>query len=149
MKPMNRLLEIMARLRDKENGCPWDVEQTFASIAPYTLEEAYEVADAIERNDMQALREELGDLLLQVVFHAQMAAEEKLFTFGDVAQGICDKLVRRHPNVFGDAKVKNASEQAEAWEKHKDEEKKSGERRRDGGPAGGRAACDAGAGARD
>src|SRR5271155_3140800 len=125
MKPIDRLLDIMTRLRDKENGCPWDVEQTFASIAPYTLEEAYEVADAIERVDMPGLREELGDLLLQVVFHAQMAAEEKLFTFDDVAQGICDKLVRRHPNVFGDAKVNSAAEQAQAWEKHKDAEKQN------------------------
>lgn len=124
MKSINRLLEIMARLRDRKNGCPWDVEQTFATIAPYTLEEAYEVADAIEKNDMRSLREELGDLLLQVVFHSQMAAEQKSFTFEDVAEGICDKLVRRHPNVFAGAKVKNAAEQAEAWEKHKDAEKK-------------------------
>ncbi len=123
MKPIDRLLEIMNQLRDKEKGCPWDVEQTFASIVPYTLEEAYEVADAIEKNDMKHLREELGDLLLQVVFHAQMAKEQKLFTFDEVAQGICDKLVSRHPHVFGDAKVNSAAEQVEAWEKHKDIEK--------------------------
>ena len=101
-----------------------DVEQDFASIAPHTLEEAYEVVDAIEKHDMQGLREELGDLLLQVVFHAQMAAEQHLFTFDDVAHGICDKLVRRHPHVFGDAKIKDAAAQSEAWEQIKSEEKK-------------------------
>ncbi len=124
MKPIDRLLEIMALLRDKEKGCAWDVEQTFASIAPYTLEEAYEVADAIERKDMKGLREELGDLLLQVVFHSQMAGEEMHFTFDDVVNGVCEKLVRRHPNVFGDTKVNTAAEQSAAWEKHKDAEKK-------------------------
>ena len=124
MKPIERLLDIMTRLRDKETGCPWDVEQDFASIVPYTLEEAYEVADAIERKDMTSLKEELGDLLLQVVFHSQMAGEQGLFTFDEVASGISDKLVRRHPNVFADAKVKTAAEQSVAWEKHKDAEKK-------------------------
>jgi MazG family protein len=124
MKPMEQLLEIMKRLRDKENGCPWDLEQDFASIAPHTLEEAYEVVDAIENKDMKGLREELGDLLLQVVFHAQMAEELKLFTFDDVAKGICDKLISRHPHVYGDAKVKDAAAQAEAWERQKAEEKK-------------------------
>lgn len=123
MKPIDRLLEIMARLRNKENGCPWDVEQDFSSIAPHTLEEAYEVVDAIEKKDMKALREELGDLLLQVVFHAQMASEENLFNFEDVAQGICDKLVNRHPHVFGDATIKTAAEQTEAWEQIKAREK--------------------------
>lgn len=123
MKPIDQLLDIMARLRNKENGCPWDVEQTFASIAPYTLEEAYEVVDRIERSDMPGLREELGDLLLQVVFHSQMASEAKLFTFDDVVKEICDKLVRRHPNVFADAKVKTAKEQEHAWEKHKENER--------------------------
>jgi len=123
MKPIDRLLEIMARLRDREKGCPWDVEQDFDSIAPHTLEEAYEVADAIERKDMKSLREELGDLLLQVVFHAQMASENSLFDFDDVARGICDKLVSRHPHVFGDAKVATAAEQSEAWEVHKAKEK--------------------------
>ena len=100
MQETKRLLEIMAKLRDPNGGCPWDVEQNFATIAPYTLEEAYEVADAIERNDMTALREELGDLLLQVVFHSQMAKEAGLFDFEDVAAGINDKMVRRHPHVF-------------------------------------------------
>jgi ATP diphosphatase len=123
MKPIDRLREIMTQLRDKENGCPWDIEQNFASIVPHTLEEAYEVAEAIEKNDMKSLREELGDLLLQIVFHAQIAEEQQLFTFDDVAQAICDKLISRHPHVFGDAKVKNAAEQVEAWEKHKTAEK--------------------------
>lgn len=123
MKPIDQLLKIMMQLRNKEKGCPWDVEQDFASIAPHTLEEAYEVVDAIERKDMKALREELGDLLLQVVFHAQMAKEEKLFDFDDVAKGICEKLVKRHPHVFGDAKVKTSAEQTEAWEQHKEKEK--------------------------
>jgi MazG family protein len=123
MKPIDRLLEIMARLRDKDKGCPWDLEQDFASIAPNTLEEAYEVVDAIEQGDMRALREELGDLLLQVVFHAQMAEERKLFAFDDVAEAICDKLVRRHPHVFADARIGSSAEQSEAWEKHKEQEK--------------------------
>lgn len=113
---IDRLLEIMARLRDPKTGCPWDVEQTFASIAPYTIEEAYEVADAIERGDMDHLKEELGDLLLQVVFHAQMAKEENLFTFDDVANSISDKMVERHPHVFGEADIKTADAQLTAWE---------------------------------
>ena len=116
MSPIDRLLEIMARLRDPQGGCPWDVEQSFATIAPYTIEEAYEVDDAIRRGDLDALREELGDLLLQVVFHAQMAREAGHFAFADVAAGLCDKLVRRHPHVFGDAEVRSAGEQLEAWE---------------------------------
>lgn len=99
MQETKRLLEIMARLRDPETGCPWDVEQNFGTIAPYTLEEAYEVADAIERDDMVSLKEELGDLLLQVVFHSQMAKEANLFDFEDVAQSINDKMVSRHPHV--------------------------------------------------
>lgn len=99
-RPIDRLLEIMAQLREPETGCPWDVEQTFESIAPYTLEEAYEVDHAIRTHDMVGLCDELGDLLLQVVFHAQMAAESELFNFDDVARAICDKLVRRHPHVF-------------------------------------------------
>ncbi|HEU5047089.1 MAG TPA: nucleoside triphosphate pyrophosphohydrolase [Rickettsiales bacterium] len=123
MKPIEQLLELMARLRDKEKGCPWDVAQNFASIAPHTLEEAYEVVDAIERKDMQGLREELGDLLLQVVFYAQMANEQGSFDFDAVVKGICDKLVNRHPHVFGDAKIGSAAEQSEAWEKHKEKEK--------------------------
>jgi ATP diphosphatase len=93
---------IMARLRDRDTGCPWDIEQNFATIAPYTIEEAYEVADAIERNDLDALKDELGDLLLQVVFHSQMASEQSAFTLQDVVNAICDKMVRRHPHVFGD-----------------------------------------------
>ncbi len=100
---LQRLLEIMAKLRHPDDGCPWDVKQTFATIAPYTVEEAYEVADAIERDDMPALKDELGDLLLQVVFHARMAQEAKLFDFGDVAAAISDKMVRRHPHVFANA----------------------------------------------
>ncbi len=113
---LDRLLVIMARLRDPAAGCPWDLEQTFASIAPYTLEEAYEVADAIDRNDLNDLREELGDLLLQVVFHARMAEEQGAFAFEDVAKAICDKMVRRHPHVFGDAAVEGSAEQVAAWE---------------------------------
>jgi nucleoside triphosphate diphosphatase len=120
---MDRLLEIMAALRNPERGCPWDLEQDFASIAPYTLEEAYEVADAIERNDLEALREELGDLLLQVVFHAQMAREQGAFGFEDVAAGICDKMLRRHPHVFGDARVESAEAQTRAWDAIKAAEK--------------------------
>jgi nucleoside triphosphate diphosphatase len=97
------LLDIMAQLRDRDSGCPWDVEQSFATIAPYTIEEAYEVADAIERNDLAALKDELGDLLFQTVFHAQMAKELGAFDFADVVDAICDKMLRRHPHVFGDA----------------------------------------------
>ena len=100
MTPMDRLTAIMARLRDPVGGCPWDVEQTFASIAPYTIEEAYEVADAIERGDMDELKSELGDLLFQTVFHARMAEEQGLFAFDDVVEAMADKLVRRHPHVF-------------------------------------------------
>ena len=101
---LTRLLDIMARLRDPQSGCPWDVQQNFSTIAPYTIEEAYEVADAIESGDMAALREELGDLLLQVVFHARMAEEAGEFDFDSVAHAIADKMVRRHPHVFGDAR---------------------------------------------
>src|SRR5919201_3808569 len=103
-KDITRLLEIMAALRTPGSGCPWDLEQNFATIAPYTLEEAYEVADAIARGDLDDLREELGDLLLQVVFHARMAQEQGAFEFGDVVQTLTEKLVRRHPHVFGDAR---------------------------------------------
>ncbi len=119
MSGVERLLEIMARLRDPERGCRWDVEQDFASIAPYTVEEAYEVEDAIARGDRDALRDELGDLLLQVVFHAQMAREEGSFDFADVVAGLCDKLVRRHPHVFGDAQTRSAADQSAAWEAQK------------------------------
>ena len=108
------LLRIMARLRDPDSGCPWDVEQNFASIAPYTIEEAYEVADAIEQNDMESLKGELGDLLLQVVFHAQMAAEAGHFDYADVVHGISEKMVVRHPHVFGDVSVEDADAQTRA-----------------------------------
>jgi MazG family protein len=118
-----RLLGIMARLRDPVDGCPWDVEQTFASIAPHTLEEAYEVADAIERGDMADLRDELGDLLLQVVFHAHMAEEAGHFAFPDVVAAIADKLERRHPHVFGDETIADAAAQTDAWEAMKRRER--------------------------
>jgi MazG family protein len=114
-RPIDRLLAIMARLRDPEQGCPWDRERDFATIAPYTIEEAYEVADAIERDDLAALKEELGDLLLQVVFHARMAEEAGLFGFDDVAQANADKMERRHPHVFGDAEIASVAAQR-AWE---------------------------------
>ena len=116
---MHDLLQIMKRLRNPDDGCPWDVEQDFASIAPYTIEEAYEVADAIERNNLDDLREELGDLLLQVVFHAQMANEQGAFDFADVVISISDKLVRRHPGVFTDVEVKTARQQSETWDQIK------------------------------
>ena len=122
---IQRLLDIMARLRDRESGCPWDVEQTFATIVPYTIEEAYEVADAIDRGDLPALKEELGDLLLQVVFHARMAEEQGAFAFADVAAAISDKMTRRHPHVFGDAEVGDAAAQTVAWEEHKRRERES------------------------
>jgi len=118
-RPIDRLLAIMARLRDPEHGCPWDKEQDFASIAPYTIEEAYEVADAIERADLGALKDELGDLLLQVVFHARMAEEAGHFAFDDIAAAIAEKMVRRHPHVFGDVTVASVAAQNEAWEAHK------------------------------
>ncbi|MBD8879081.1 MULTISPECIES: nucleoside triphosphate pyrophosphohydrolase [Rhodanobacter] len=116
---IDELLAIMARLRDPERGCPWDVQQDFASIAPYTIEEAYEVADAIDRGDLDDLREELGDLLLQIVFHAQMAAEQGHFDFDDVAQAISTKMVRRHPHVFGEARYADLAAQKQAWEELK------------------------------
>ena len=123
--PMERLLRIMARLRDPESGCPWGVEQTFASIAPYTIEEAYEVADAIAHDDLAALKDELGDLLLQVVYHARMAEEAGAFDFAAVAAAIGDKMVRRHPHVFGDTEVKGAAAQTLAWEEHKAAERRA------------------------
>ncbi|GAB4386229.1 nucleoside triphosphate pyrophosphohydrolase [Albidovulum sp.] len=117
---IERLIEIMARLRDPETGCPWDIEQDFASIAPYTIEEAYEVADAIERGAWDELRGELGDLLLQTVYHAQMAREAGHFTFADVVRAICDKMVARHPHVFGpESRDKSAAEQSRDWERIK------------------------------
>ena len=120
---MERLLDIMRRLRDPQSGCPWDRQQTYATILPYTLEEAYEVADAIDRGDFDDLRDELGDLLFQVVFYAQIAAEEGRFGFADVVQGICDKLQRRHPHVFADAVIADAEQQTRAWEEHKKKER--------------------------
>src|SRR3954451_12315948 len=119
LKPIDRLRAIMARLRDRESGCPWDIEQSFATIAPYTVEEAYEVADAIERNDLADLKEELGDLLLQVVFHARMAEEQGAFGFDDVARAINDKMVRRHPHVFADETYASLAHQKEGWEQLK------------------------------
>ena len=123
MQNTRRLLDLMARLRHPTDGCPWDVRQDFASIAPYTLEEAYEVADAIERRDFDDLRLELGDLLLQVVFHARMAEEAGLFDFEDVAAGICEKLLRRHPHVFADARFDTDAERSAAWEQVKADER--------------------------
>lgn len=115
---VERLLEVMTRLRGPE-GCPWDREQTFATIAPYTVEEAYEVADAIARGDLADLKEELGDLLLQVVFHSRIAQEQGAFDFEAVASGIADKMIRRHPHVFGDARIEGAQAQTQAWEAQK------------------------------
>ncbi len=129
-RDISRLIEIMAALRDKETGCPWDIEQDFASIAPYTVEEAYEVADAIQRADRDDLREELGDLLLQVVYHAQMAEEEKSFDFGDVVEGITAKMIRRHPHVFGDEDARSAGMAKGAWERIKQQEKRDRAARR-------------------
>ncbi len=126
MKPsrnMSRLLEIMAALRAPETGCPWDIEQTFTSIIPYTVEETYEVVDAIERNDMEDLREELGDLLLQVVYYAQMAAETGAFDFGDVTEGITAKMLRRHPHVFGDETARSTGMAEGTWKRIKAQEK--------------------------
>lgn len=117
--PIGQLLAIMARLRDPQDGCAWDLEQTFATIAPYTVEEAYEVADAIQRGDLVDLRDELGDLLFQVVFHARMAEEAGAFAFDDVAQAIIDKMIRRHPHIFGEAGQRTSGEQVQAWEEVK------------------------------
>lgn len=133
MKPsreITRLLDIMAALRTPVTGCPWDIEQDFKSIAPYTLEEAFEVIDAIERNDIDDLREELGDLLLQVVFHARMAEEMKAFDFGDVVQAITHKMIRRHPHVFGDENARGAGMAKGMWDKIKAEEKAERRERR-------------------
>ena len=125
MENTRRLIEIMARLRDPENGCPWDQKQDFASLIPYTLEEAYEVADAVDREDFHDLREELGDLLLQVAFHARLAEERTLFVFEDVAAAICDKLVRRHPHVFAGMDFDSDMARLHFWENSKLEEKKA------------------------
>jgi ATP diphosphatase len=132
MSEVDRLREIMRRLRDPDGGCPWDIEQTFATIAPYTIEEAYEVADAIQRGDMEHLREELGDLLLQVIYHAQMAEEQGAFTFEEVSKSVSDKMIDRHPHVFGeDRDDRDAAGQVIAWEAQK-----AAERARKGAGAG-------------
>jgi nucleoside triphosphate diphosphatase len=124
-RDIRRLIEIMAALRDPEHGCPWDVEQSFASIVPYTIEEAYEVADAIERGDTEDLREELGDLLLQVVFHARMAEEAGLFDLGGVVEAVTGKLIRRHPHVFGDARELDSEAVKALWARIKADEKRA------------------------
>ena len=125
LKNTRRLLDIMARLRNPQGGCEWDQQQDFLSLIPYTIEEAYEVADAIERNDLDDLCSELGDLLLQVVFHAQIAEEQGLFNFEQVADSISTKLVRRHPHVFADKQFNSDQERMQAWEEAKEEERKS------------------------
>jgi ATP diphosphatase len=135
--PLERLLSVMAWLRDRQHGCPWDIDQTFRTIAPYTIEEAYEVADAIERDDMPGLKEELGDLLLQVVYHSQMASETGAFRFEDVAAAIADKMVDRHPHVFGDLEIADADAQTVSWES-----RKAAERARKGGDSGPSGALD-------
>src|SRR5690606_25990777 len=119
---IDRILAVMARLRDPVHGCPWDLEQTFRTIAPHTIEEAYEVADAIERGAMDDLKEELGDLLFQVVFYAQMAREDGAFDFDAVAGAVADKMIGRHPHVFGDETVRTSSEMTGRWEARKAEE---------------------------
>lgn len=123
--PLLALVEIMARLRDPLGGCPWDLQQTFATVAPYTVEEAYEVADAIERGDLGDLKEELGDLLLQVVFHARMAEEQGAFDFSQVAAAISEKMIRRHPHVFGDHAYDDQAAQTAGWEALKAQERKA------------------------
>jgi nucleoside triphosphate diphosphatase len=128
MSDIARLIEIMAALRTPGTGCPWDLAQDFASIAPYTIEEAYEVADAIARGDLDNLRDELGDLLLQVIFHARMAEEQGAFDFGDVVRGLTDKLLRRHPHVFGDAKGLSAKAVEDLWERIKMQEREQKQR---------------------
>ena len=125
LAPLQNLLDIMARLRTPDGGCEWDLAQTFATIAPYTIEEAYEVADAIQRGNLDDLRDELGDLLFQVVFHARMAEEAGAFDFDDVSRAISEKMVRRHPHVFADAPARTADEQTVAWEKAKAVERAS------------------------
>lgn len=123
MDNLQKLLDIMEKLRDPNDGCAWDVEQTFETIAPYTIEEAYEVAEAIDNKDMDALKDELGDLMFQAVFHARMAEEEGHFNFADVIDAISDKMIRRHPHVFGDENYRNAEEQTIAWEEQKAKER--------------------------
>ena len=130
MSEIGKLVGIMAALRTPRTGCPWDLAQNFATIAPYTIEEAYEVADAITRGDLDDLREELGDLLLQVVFHARMAEEQGAFDFGDVVEGITEKLLRRHPHVFGEARALGPEAVDGLWERIKAEERAEKERAR-------------------
>ncbi len=120
---ITRLLDIMKQLRDPDNGCPWDLEQDFSSISQHTIEEAYEVADAIARNNMDDLRDELGDLLFQSVFHAQLASELGAFDFDDVVNAICDKMIRRHPHIFASSTIDSAKAQTHAWEKYKSQER--------------------------
>jgi ATP diphosphatase len=120
---LRALIEVMARLRDPKDGCAWDLEQTHASIAPYTIEEAYEVAEAVDSGDPDALRDELGDLLLQVIFQARIAEEAGHFAFADIAKAITDKMIRRHPHIFGDASYRTQEEQRMAWEEMKSQER--------------------------
>ena len=129
----DRLIAVMARLRDPNGGCPWDLAQDFTTIAPYTIEEAYEVAEAVRHDDMTGLQEELGDLLLQVAYHAQMANERGAFDFETVASAIADKMIRRHPHVFGDAKIDSAGAQTLAWEEQKASERRAKAAMMDGG----------------
>ena len=124
MQSIQQLIEIMRALRDPKSGCPWDLQQDFQSLIPYTIEEAYEVADAIERNDLDDVKSELGDLLFQIIFYSQLATEQQAFDFNDVAQAISDKLTRRHPHVFADVKIKNAEDQTKEWERLKQQERK-------------------------
>src|SRR6188768_178601 len=138
MKPSRdiaRLIDIMAALRTEGTGCPWDLEQNFATIVPYTIEEAYEVADAIERGNFDDLREELGDLLLQPVFHAQMASEDGRFDFGDVVQSITEKLIRRHPHVFGEQAARDAGGAKARWDDVKEDERTAKAAKRDAEPS--------------
>jgi len=123
MQSMQQLLDIMRALRDPDSGCPWDRQQNFQSLIPYTIEEAYEVADAIERNNYDDIKSELGDLLFQIVFYSQLATEQQAFDFNEVAQSISEKLLRRHPHVFADANIANAEEQTKEWEKLKQQER--------------------------
>ncbi|MFN3233427.1 MAG: nucleoside triphosphate pyrophosphohydrolase [Alphaproteobacteria bacterium] len=129
------LLQIMRKLRHPQDGCPWDMEQDFDTIAPYTIEEAYEVGEAIAERDMDALKDELGDLLFQVVFHAQMAAEAGEFTFDDVVEAVCTKMLSRHPHVFADASIADADAQTVAWEEHKKKEREEKARAKDQVPS--------------
>jgi len=136
MRELEDLLNVMARLRDPGDGCPWDLAQTYASIVPHTIEEAYEVADTIERGDLDDLCDELGDLLFQVVFYARIASEEGRFDFRDVVEGISTKMIRRHPHVFSDTRYENVEEQSRAWEHIKAREKVDRGRKGEGALAG-------------